>query len=352
MKLWSGLDTTVHVLDGSAIALRAVSLNGLGTNIRYHHLPVSIWARFAAGAALVDTEYAAFLADDEFFIPSAVEASICELENDRTLVACCGIAIDKSLTADLIVPMSALTGEAVTNPSNLPGAAFQESSAARMIFHMNPYSPSAFYGVCRSTSWKEAVLLFTERTFSSGLVAEMQFELFMSFSGKIKITDRLMWLRSAENPSNSAGFELGFDEWFLDKNYKKEVDAFLDLTAGYLARQAGGDFESAKRDLLLACDAYIEYCGRGVAKAGQPSLTVGSTPLPKIAASVLQSLKPFIRKVSSSLLMPLAVLLPHRLRFRPYLEIAKKLESNGFKIDWIQFAIILKAVKQSHAEKI
>src|SRR5574337_94950 len=74
MRYWSGSTVTVHVLDGSERPIPAEEMVGLAATINYHHLPISWLNRLGKVANLVQTEYAALLGDDEFFLPNALQA--------------------------------------------------------------------------------------------------------------------------------------------------------------------------------------------------------------------------------------------------------------------------------------
>ena len=168
----------------------------------------------------------------------------------------------------------------------------------------------------------------------------------MSFFGKIKVIDELMWLRTAENPSNTAGFELEFHSWFTDAIYAQEVDDFLSRTASSLVIAGMQDFHSVRDGLARACLRYVEYC----AGKDASSRSLQAAVVPKGPAAFLGSilLKRAVRKIISRLPSPLTAMLPARLRFRPYVEIAKGLESVGLRVDWSQLNIILETVKKSH----
>src|SRR3989344_526322 len=88
MRYWSGSMVTVHVLDGSEQAIPPQEMAELTANINYHNLPIPLLDRFRKAVGLVQTEYAALMADDEFFLPDALQACIRELEVDETLVSC------------------------------------------------------------------------------------------------------------------------------------------------------------------------------------------------------------------------------------------------------------------------
>lgn len=347
MGFWSGTDVTVHVLDGSAEAIKTNQLARFTSNIHYHHLPVFIWIRLAKVADLVDTEYVVLLSDDDFFIPSAVEASIFELEKNRALVACCGRGISKCLASDLIVNWSTIKSYKSNAEGGVSGAVVQDEPLERIVEHMNPYVLSIIYAVCRSQAWLKAIQLLSVRQFTSGLVSEMQFELYMSFHGKVKVIDELMTLRSDENTSSVVGFELEFRDWYMDKHYSNEVDVFLNTTAHDLEVVSELNFDAIRNGLELACSAYVAFCDKNH-KQSRQSLsgknTFSSINLPRV-------LKTYIKKFVSGLPAPLLTVLPERLRFRPYIEIAKQLESEGLYVDWDQLNTILERVRRFYTNK-
>lgn len=350
MHYWSGTDVRVYVLDGSAKEIDARILEELKPNIVYRHLPVSVWLRIAAAPSMVDSEYVAFLADDEFFIPSALEACITALDDDEGLVACYGKGIGKSLANDLVVHRSVIFSEQSNYREGSSGVVDHSDPVTRMVSHMNPYSPSSFYAVCRSGPWKRAVQLFSSRQYSSGVLPEVQFELSMSFQGKIKSVNELMWIRSAENSSNVNGFELSFDAWFTDPHYIAEVAQFLDNTAQDLIATAEGKlgFNETRDGLERACNAYVAYCNKLAICSEVPSRSNSGGNAQPLC---LKGFKAYVRKIASTLPEALVPILPDRLRFRSYENIVKALESNGLKINWIEFTKILKTVREFHDKK-
>ena len=94
MFYWSGRSVTVHVLDGSPTPISLPELSGLAQNIHYHHLPVSIFDRLRIATELISTDYCALMGDDEFFIPSALESCIAELDLYSDLVSCTLIRVN------------------------------------------------------------------------------------------------------------------------------------------------------------------------------------------------------------------------------------------------------------------
>lgn len=343
MGLLSGTGVEVHVLDGSTEAIKSDKLDRFAPNIHYHHLPISFWQRLAKAADYVDTEYVVLLGDDDFFILSALAACIIQLDNKQELVACYGVGINKCLTSDLIVSCSTISGNQTNYVSASCGEVTQESPLKRMVHHMNPYNPNIIYSVCRSQAWLKTTQLFNSRQYSSQLTAELQFELCMSFHGKVKVIDKLMILRSAENPSCVEGFDLEFDDWYLSQQYRDEVDDFLNISAHDLADISNLEFEVIRQGLELACSAYIKFCDNNNKRSCQSFQE-------KIFSDsdLLRDLKTRIKKFISIFPSSLLSMLPERLCFRPYVDIAKKLELLGLHVDWDQLNVILKEVKKSN----
>lgn len=348
MRYWSGSEVSVHVLDGSAEAINPDQIESLALNIHYHHLPVSIWMRLEKVNDLVKTQYVSLLADDEFYIPSALEASILELENDQELVACCGQGIGKSLSGDLTVHLSTVENDKSSYRKG-KNSLTQDDPVERMVFHMNPYSPSTSYAVCRSQAWLPTMGMLSAREFSSLAVGELLLELSISFQGKTKVINELMQLRSAENPPYEGRLGLHFHTWYVDPNYAREVDDFLNITAIGLAAVCKSDAQAIRRGLEQACRAYIAFCDNHF-RNSQPHRS-HPTLWRLLSTAISRAQEAFIKKAISKLPVPLLRALPSRICYRPYVDIAKGLESEGLHIDWDQLSTILKAVRKFHERK-
>jgi glycosyltransferase domain-containing protein len=346
MRLWSNSAVKLYVLDGSAQAIDASFLRSIGNNIIYLHKPIPLLDRFASIVEVIKTEFVAFMADDDFFIPSAMKSCILQLEKYPDLVSCSGRSLEKVLSSDLVVHQSAIRAcQSIKSNSEL-GAVDLEDPIERMVSHMNPYCPSTFYGVCRSWAWKPTVQLMSTQHYSSGLVAEHIFELSMSFYGKIKVIEELMWLRSNENGSNIEGFELAFDDWYVGKDFALEVLLFSEATTSALSRmRADLSNEEISFGLERACRAYVVYCkkirGASVNKSSSSGLPMRQLTTIKY---VLKYAKFLLTKFPNWMVDQL----PIRLRFQSYSTLAKAMQSSGVRVDWIQFNAILDVVESFH----
>ena len=349
MRYWSSSEVTVHVMDGSEKAINPEQIERLAPNIHYHHLPGSIWMRFEKANDLVKTQYVSLLADDDFFIPSAAEASILELEKDQELVACCGQRIAKCLKGNLTVHLSTVENHKSSYRKG-ENSLTQDDPIERMIFHMNPYAPSTIYAVCRSQAWLQTMELLCAREFSSGTVAELQFELSIPFKGKTKVIDELMWLRSGENAPNVEGIGPHFHTWYVDPKYSREVNDFLNITAKGLAAAGSGDSQAIRNGLEQACRTYVASCDNKF-RNNRPKRSI-PTVVRLLSATTTEAQKAFIKKAINNLPVPLLRALKSRiLGSRPYVDIAKGLESEGLHVDWDQLSTILEIVRKFYERK-
>lgn len=349
MRYWSGSEVTVHVLDGSDKTIESGYVDNLGENVHYHHLPVSIFKRLEKVHELVKTKYVALLSDDEFYIPSAVEASIAEMENDFEIVACYGHAIGKLLSGNLIVHLSSYDNHILGCRKGKRYLA-QDDPFERMIFHMNNYAPSAVYGVCRSDAWLLTLALACKKVFSCVHVMEIQFELSISFLGKTKEINELFLLRSAENPPNEKIDTLHFHSWYMNPGFNTEVEDFLNITTNALASVSEYDPKVIRKGLKMACKAYVEYCEKHFRE--NCKLQTSNKAIQKSLSYIMpQSQKKFIKKTISKLPITLLRGLPKKIHFRHYKDILKMLAYEGVRVDWDQISIILKKVEEFHKDR-
>lgn len=255
LRYWSGKGPQVHLIDGSEQRLCEVDLTGLAGNVHYHHVPASFYERLKKGRDLVHTKYAALLSDDEFFLPSALQACLDELEADPTLVACTGRALAFKLQ----------DGEVVGYPFYMEMAGYSimsDTASERIIEHMRDYTCSTIYAVVRADVWKRALTLITEKHYPLYAVGELQFEVMTCYAGKSKVIPRLMWLRSLEQQpirgnEPSLIYENSFNAWWENPEKENERVAFLCHLAEHLQYASdGGTIDFC--DLEFAFDGYVK----------------------------------------------------------------------------------------------
>ena len=181
INFWSNKNVEVVIVDGSSKTLFNSYSDNLPSNINYYHLPIGFLNRLEFASNLIKTKYCILLADDEFFIPSALSSAIKQLELYKEIVACCGQSISvwpepqSSISNDF-----SLTGH-VVYPERKNYSLNQNSSRYRMIEHIKNYSPTGVYSVMRSQTWKQIISIISSKEFNAFAIFELQFELALAF---------------------------------------------------------------------------------------------------------------------------------------------------------------------------
>ncbi len=232
MKYWSNKGPKVIVVDGTDKPISKENLEGMCSSIIYVHNPVGMYERLHGVLSLITTKYVALAGDDEFYIPSAVVKCIEELEKEPDLVACCGMAIGFYPTQNFVRGIQMY-------PKLFRYEISESAPKDRVVKHMSDYEVNQIYAVCRSREWKIAFLGILEREFPVFAIGEYQFQLYMSFAGKSKVINELMWLRNSgeTKPIRGTDPSLGphlFFDWYNDKNSNKEKSELLDISANTL----------------------------------------------------------------------------------------------------------------------
>lgn len=324
MRFWSGRGATLCVLDGSDQPISADDLGDLAPNIRYHHLPVSLFERLGIAPKLVATEYAALLGDDELYLPSGVEACVRELDENREIVSCMGRALGFRPRRGHVLGYPAY-------PEMSDYSVLQDDPGARMIRHMSPYTCSTIYAVSRTSVWQKAFAITPVEEFSLYAVSELQVELAIAYLGKSKVIPHLMWLRSRENDALGEGRPtVKFDQWWVDTAKSDERSRFSSLMARMLANGDGGATQSIASGVDAACHTYYEYT-RG---------TFRDTPRTAIVRRLPVALRRVIRRTVDALPMP---------RRQSLMQTASELASTGVHVDFVELSEIIALIREFHS---
>lgn len=256
MKYWSGKSVKIFILDGTSQSIPTESLSGIQGNVQYLHLPIGFNERMAKAIKLVKTEYTAFMGDDEFYLPSGLKACIQELERDENLVSCNGRCIAFRVQKNDIHSWFMYTDQKdySVNSSN---------PIERMCFHMDKYTPSTVYAVTKTKEWKMAWQAFAQREYSVFAMAEIQYELSLSYLGKSKVIPVLVWLRSYENETVLTGqgsFNRNnkFEDWWMNGSNHSEKQEFLTILSGILSKAKKNKREEIQESIQLSLDIFYQ----------------------------------------------------------------------------------------------
>jgi len=326
ISYWADKGPCLIVLDGSAKPIEPTKLNIFGSHIKYLHRPVGMYQRLLGVLDLVETEFVALAGDDEFYIPTAVEACIKELDVDNSLVACCGRALG----------FSPKNQHVLGSPQypRLEGYAVDADSAdERVVQHMSVYVPSLVYAICRATQWKTAWKYTLQTEFPFFAAGELQFEMFMAYAGRSKVVPELMWLRSHGETEPIRGTDASLDDnktfpaWWAESGKLNEHEEFISIMSrGFneLLPGADGDLRGAA---VAGFEAYLE----GLDKRGAGGLKMLKRFIVKMIPDFAKS---FLKKKNAELL-----------------QAARITEDSGVYVDFSSLEEIQKTIIQFHKNR-
>lgn len=260
MHYWDRVGPSVLVVDGSLRPVDPSALRGLSSRIQYLHRPVGFYARISEAITLVKSKYVMFACDDEFYIPSALLQCINEMDANSHLVACCGRAIRFS------VKDHSVFGSRIYSRLGKYSLCHDDPSS-RVLYHMENYVPSLFYAVSRTEPWLVSWRHIIAREFPVYAISEIQLELCMSFAGKSKVIDRLMWLRSYGEADAIRGTDISLRPahtvplWWSNKdNNCDQADFLAIMNAAYQELRPIGTGVVNFRELLSsAVEVFIGF---------------------------------------------------------------------------------------------
>lgn len=288
MKYWSGKDVTVHVLDGSEQGIPSKYFSTIKNNIHYHHLPISYAERLAYASSLITSKYTMLMGDDEFYIPSAIETCIDELENDVSLVSCFGRCIffnhhEGTLKTKLIYENMADYSVLHSNPDD------------RALYHMNNYSPSTVYSVMRTDVWKNAVSCTENNNelYKVYALEELQFEIASSYLGKSRVLPVLLWISSAENSGVTDKTKLTkIHDWWGDHlNDKLREQMLSEFTHKLLKDQSDVNVKNVQEVIARSFESYI-----GIQKQQAPIRSIIIFQVAKLLSMLPRVIKDMLKK--------------------------------------------------------
>lgn len=225
IQYWSDTNVNVVVMDGTDKSIDSVIVNQFKPNIRYIHGPACYYKRMLSAIDLVETEYVLWGCDDEFYIPSALNACIKKLSLDPELVTCGGRSALFDWKNNLV------TGSNVY--PKLRNLTLQDSIPTDRIKKLfSNYTPAHSYSVTRTKIRKIVMQEIFSKEYSCYALGELQLEFLMAYAGKTLIIPELMWLRSDEN-EQIVGTNISFSniytfrKWWSDKKRRKEKNEFI-----------------------------------------------------------------------------------------------------------------------------
>ena len=275
-------DVCVLYADGSQSPLATTSFNAL--NQRYFHQPVSFQERIKNLLGQVQTPYVCMMCDDEFYIPTALQACIDFLEGNPDYVACMGRAVG----------FSRLNGEVVLRQQypRLRDLKLSDSGALnRLENHFSSYVCSHSYAVTRTEVFRSAMQPALANELDIFAIGELIHEFLVVAAGKSLVLPTLYWLRSHEAPPirNTGDLSLDpskrFSHWWQNEKASTEKKDFCQ----YLSDASCGLVNAVEVEQVLNC--YVDHTyGRAAGKSSSLSYRLKQT-LPESLKKPLRAVK-------------------------------------------------------------
>ena len=225
LNFWSNYNTKVIAIDGSNNSLDKIFLNKLGDNIKYIHSRESFYNRILYATKFISTDYVMLGCDDEFYIPSALNSCIMQLNNNHELASCMGTAMGFIYKDNQTLGFEIYPG--------LKKTFFDDDEPIQRVKnHLSNYCVAHTYAVCRSSIWISAANFIFSKEYSYYGAWEIQFEFLIPFSNKSMVIPELMWMRSFENigirgTSPSMTKAVSIKDWWNQKKYQTEKKDFI-----------------------------------------------------------------------------------------------------------------------------
>jgi glycosyltransferase domain-containing protein len=262
IDFWSETNAKLLIIDGSSEpAVLRISENS-ASRIRYIHSPKSLSSRFLYSTDLVDTEYAALLPDDEFFVPSAVRSFLDEMESNRSVDAVIGRTIRFTHKGGKL--LAAKQYSSFRNPT---GEQTRGIEGTKSFWDDDSYVLNyPIYSIMRSDVYKSILKKVFSSEYSNAYAYEIKFHLVFPFFYQSKIVETLYWMRSNENdPISISNFDRTkrFSTWYLSPLNSNDSEIFLDDVVAALEVNDGevNRIREEVRKILL------KYCERDVEKS-------------------------------------------------------------------------------------
>lgn len=281
-QFWRNRDVNVIYADGSEAACSSPYLDS--PNICYLHYPVSLHERLSAMVTLVKSPYVCMMGDDEFYIPSALQACVEYLESHADYVACMGRAISFSRLKDEVALCQQYP--------RLQNRDLSDNSATdRLEKHFSAYVPAHCYAVTRSEVFRSSMETALSIKHDVFALSELVEEFLVVAAGKSVVLPALHWLRSYEAlPLRNTGdltldTSKNFDSWWQSLASIEEKSDFC----MHLSSASSGIVDEGEVEHVIDCYVNHSY-SRASSRIGSLWYSIKRS-LPEALKKPLRSLR-------------------------------------------------------------
>jgi len=338
VELWQNTSSRIIILDGSKSSCTKLNSYKLPSNFQYFHIPESIEKRFQYVINHIQTEYAVLLSEDEIFIHSAIMNCITFLDSNMDFSVCKGVALGFNFSSNQVTGFNvyeSLHGYIIDN----------EKPEDRLINHMGNYTMAVLWGITRANVFKKSLKAMAQGPFLSAAAGEIQCSLIGAWSGKIKVINELMWLRSYENSNIWWSFgNLHFHDWVRNSLNKDEVEKYI---SSILVNIDSYGYPNKKIEEVIntAIEKYIQLVLTDQNEREKYSKPSFSFTFIKFKIHLLISKFKYLVKMAVVKYLNLSTQ-------KTLISAAIELKNSGIKIDTQQLSHINLLIKEFHLQKL
>ena len=209
--------------------------------------------RVKLASEYIQTPYAVFHSDDEFFLKASLCRAISLLDMDDELVACNGQVIgfcrsELQGNIDYVHGIYAFLGYAI----------LEDNARDRLSHALATYNAATCYAVLRREVW---ISSWVNQAWSSPYAAEIYQAITTYLYGKLKIIDEIYALRSSENAPVSIPHEFdrkfSFKEWWFSPCFVTEREDFISQLAETAMKCSSLDDAEARKIVEDSVASYL-----------------------------------------------------------------------------------------------
>ncbi len=248
IKYWSNVYNykfEILIIDGSSKPLKITIKN---KNIKYlHYKSRDYHKRIFYGIKYIKTEYFKLEAEDDYFFPSSLNAAIKFLDKNKNYSAAYGDAGIYSVYKNKL-----FINHIFREELNLNSNDFKK----RLIMYFLNYSPKLYYSLMRTHLFKKNVELWKRSRKNYGdkfqRFAEIHLPLILLLSGKVKILNKVFWLRKDDDIQNRV-------EFTSNKRLLKGSHTYTNISQWFLKNSEKGYFDFFGKNLCIVTKKNISF---------------------------------------------------------------------------------------------
>ena len=262
IKYWNNYNIPLIIVDGSNETQKKWMDENSNENIKYFYKKISFPERLKLAGKLIKTKYAILLSDDEFYSVNALKKCVNFLELNNEYVAVNGRAVG------FYYKNNKLVGKIVYKEW-AGRMRVEEDPKERIISHHKNFVNPLGVSVIKSSLWSKCANLYANNEFPIFAQWEILINLILSFAGKSKTLDVLMYFRSleTETPSIPSTIKNHIPSlniknqiqkiWFETKHEKLKIN-FINVTSNFLASlKPEFSLDYCKEALIQSMDNYV-----------------------------------------------------------------------------------------------